>query len=100
MVFTAPPVKVLPVGPVATVSTQKGQLLAVALPHRAGKSWRIARSFNAKVVREVSEADVGSNVVIVFRAVGTGRTRLVFALTRGESTTATASSTQIVTVRR
>jgi hypothetical protein len=95
---TAPPVKVLPTGPVSTITTQKGQLVSVALPHAAGKSWRIARTVNAKVLREVNEADVGSNVVVVFRAVGNGKATIVFARTRGESTTADASRTFRVTV--
>lgn len=80
------PVGPLPAGPVSTIQTQKGELVAVALPHRAGgRVWRIARTVNAKVVREVSEADVGSSVVIVFKAVGSGNATVVFGLTRGET---------------
>ena len=68
------------------IETQKGQLVAVALPRRSsGRVWRVARSFNAKIVRQVSEANVGQNVVLVFRVVGNGTTKLVFALTRGET---------------
>lgn len=96
---TAPPVKSIPRGPVSTIATQRGQLVSVALPHAAGKSWRIARAFDAKVVREVTEGDLGSQVVVVFRAVGKGRTSIVFARTRGESATADASRTFTVTVR-
>ena len=47
--------------------------------------WRTARAFDARVVAEVSEADVGANVVLVFRAVGPGKTTVTFALTRGET---------------
>ena len=47
--------------------------------------WRLARKVNANVARQVSEADVGSNVVVVFKVVGRGKTSIVFALTRGES---------------
>jgi hypothetical protein len=47
--------------------------------------WRIARPVNAKVVREVSEADVGNSVVIVFKAVGSGNANVFFGLTRGET---------------
>jgi hypothetical protein len=96
---TAPPVKHIPIGPVSTIATQRGQLVSVALPHAAGKSWRIARAVNAKVVREVGEADVGSNVVIVFKAVGKGHATIVFALTRGEASHAYASRSFSVTVR-
>jgi hypothetical protein len=35
-------------------------------------------------VRQLYEADMGRNVVLVFKVVGRGRTALVFALTRGD----------------
>jgi hypothetical protein len=82
------PVGRLPAGPVSITRTPPGQLVAVALP-RARKStglvWRLARSYNAKVVRQVSEAVVGRNVVLVFKVVGRGDTALVFALTPGDT---------------
>ena len=82
---SAPPVGPLPPGPRATLVTEKGQLVAVALPHRSkGRVWRIARPVNAVVLRQISEADVGSSVVLVFRAAGAGTARLAFGLTRGE----------------
>jgi hypothetical protein len=82
------PVGPLPRGPISTITTAPQQLIAVALPHaakRSGLVWRIARRYDSRVVREVSEADVGSNVVIVYKVVGRGRTSLVFALTRGDT---------------
>jgi len=82
------PVGPLPNGPVTTVKTSPNQLVAVALP-KAGAStglvWRIARRYDSTVVREVSEADVGANVVVVFKVVGRGSTSIVFALTRGDT---------------
>ena len=55
------------------------------MPHRAGgRSWRIAGSINGSIVQEVGEADVGANVVVVFKATGRGSATIVFALTRGE----------------
>lgn len=82
------PVGPLPSGPVATTTTAPGQLVAVALP-RAGRQsglvWRMARRYDANVVRQVSEADVGANVVLVFKVIGRGSTSLVFALTRGDT---------------
>ena len=96
---TAPPVKFVPIGPVSTITTQRGQLVSVALPHAPGKSWRIARPFDAKIVREVGEADVGANVVVVFKAAGTGRTKIVFARTRGEAARADASRSFSLIVR-
>jgi hypothetical protein len=48
--------------------------------------------------KEVTEANVGQNVVIVFRAVGRGTTKVVYALTRGETRKAYASDTFVVKV--
>jgi hypothetical protein len=71
---TAPPVGPLPTGPTAAIQTETGELVAFALPHRAnGRSWRIARSVNPHVLRQVSEADIGRQVVLVFKAAGRGR---------------------------
>jgi hypothetical protein len=39
---------------------------------------------NAQVLSQVSEADVGNNVVLVFKATGPGTTTVSFGLTRGE----------------
>jgi len=93
---SAPPVGPLPRGPVTTIVTHPGLRVAVALPRRAastGLVWRIARPFDGRVVRELSEADVGTSVVVVFAVVRTGRTSLVFGLTRGETPRAYASAT-------
>jgi hypothetical protein len=82
------PVGPLPAGPVSTTTTKPGLLVAVALPRArqsSGLVWRLARRYNAAVVRQVSEADVGGNVVVVFKVVGRGDTALVFALTRGDT---------------
>lgn len=82
------PIGPVPAGPVVTTTTTPGQLVAVALPHASSGSglvWRVARRFDPHVVRQVSEGDLGSNVVLVFKIVGRGKTSLVFALTRGDS---------------
>jgi len=97
---TAPPVGPLPSGPASRISTQKGQLFAVALPQRsAGRVWRVARSFDAKIVRQVSEADVGPSIVLVFRAIGKGTVTISFGLTRGETAKAYESRRFTVRVR-
>ena len=84
-VASAPPVGPLPAGPSSSIATTKGQLVAVALPVRAGgRVWRIARNANPGVLRQVSEADVGRSVVLVFQATGKGTTTIAFGLTRGE----------------
>jgi len=82
------PVGPLPPGPVSTITTGPNQLVAIALPHAAKKSglvWRLARRYDSAVVRQVSEADVDTNVVLVFKILSRGKTSLVFALTRGDT---------------
>jgi hypothetical protein len=97
---TAPPVGPLPAGPTAAIKTETGELVAFALPHRTkGRVWRIARSVNAHVLRQVSEADVGSQVVLVFKAAGPGTATVAFGLTRGERPQALESRRFTVTVR-
>jgi hypothetical protein len=96
----APPVGPLPKGPVSDVTTPVGQLIAVALPRKSnGRVWRLARRVDPAVVRQVSEADVGSSVVVVFRATGRGSARIVFAVTRGETAKALATATYNVHVK-
>jgi hypothetical protein len=95
---TAPPVGPLPKGPTTTITTAKGSLVSVALPSRPGKSWRLARGVSARVLTEIGEADVGKNVVIVFRAVGRGGATVAYGLTVGEGKKAYASATFHVTV--
>lgn len=82
------PIGPLPRGPVTNIDTARGSLLAVALPRQnpaAGLVWRVARRVDGRVLRQISEADVGSSVVVVFRATGKGKAAIHFALTRGES---------------
>ena len=80
------PIGSLPAGPVGSIVTQRGELVAVALPVRSGgRVWRVARAFDAGVLRQVSEANVGSSVVLVFRALGTGATTITLALTRSDT---------------
>jgi hypothetical protein len=82
------PVGSLPVGPAATIDVQHGELVALALPRRsAGRVWRLARPFDANVLRQVSEANVGGSVVLVFRAKGAGLTTVSIALTKGDAST-------------
>jgi hypothetical protein len=84
------PVGPLPKPAVTSVSTTRGSLVSVALPSArpaTGLVWRIARPLDARKVRQVGEADVGRAVVLVFRVVGAGRTSIVLAQTRGETST-------------
>src|SRR5262245_37514298 len=82
------PVGPLPRATVTTITTGPNQFVAVALPHaskKSGLSWRLARQYDSSVVRQLSAADIGTNVVIVFKVTGRGTTSLVFALTRGDT---------------
>ncbi|MBV8949388.1 MAG: hypothetical protein JOZ99_00815, partial [Actinobacteria bacterium] len=47
--------------------------------------WRVARPFDPRVLTQVSEADVGTSVVLVFRAKRPGRTTVTLALTKGDT---------------
>jgi hypothetical protein len=97
---SSPPVGPLPSGPTSTIRTQVGQLVAFALPHRPnGRVWRIARTIDSKVLVEVSEADLGANVVLVFRATGKGTANVSFGLTRGERAKAYEARRFTVSVR-
>jgi hypothetical protein len=82
-----------PIGPLphvkpTAVATQRGALVAVALPRQSASSglvWRIARTVDARVVREVEERDLSQSTVVVFRVVGRGTATIAFALTRGDT---------------
>ena len=81
--------------PLRTVELTKGETFTASLPkvERAGRVWRIARPFDASVVREVRERETAGSVVVAFRAVSPGTTNVVFALTRGETRRAEAART-------
>jgi hypothetical protein len=99
-IASSPPVGPLPAGPTSTISTQVGQLVSFALPHRAnGRVWRVARQVKSSVLVQVTEGDVGSNVVLVFKAKGKGSTTVSFGLTRGETAKAYEARRFVVNVK-
>lgn len=97
------PIGPLPPGPVTAISTPKGSLVAVALPRQkasTGLVWRVARPVDDRVVVQISERNVGSSVVLVYRAVGAGNAAVRFGLTRGDTSgVAVRSATYRVHVR-
>jgi hypothetical protein len=99
----SPPIGSLPKGPTTSVATQRGQLVAIALPSQkaaSGLVWRVARRVDAAVLRQVSEANVGASVVVVFRATNAGTAKVAFALTKGDaSSKAVKAATWVVEVR-
>jgi hypothetical protein len=77
-----------------TIAATTGHAFAVMLPRPriTGRVWRVARAYDSKVVRELGERKLATGAVrVTFRAVGPGRTRIVFALTRGETAHAYAA---------
>lgn len=92
---TAPPVGPLPKGPHTTIQAPRGGYVAVSVPRplaSTGNVWRIARRYDANVVRQVSERFVGNVLVVVFRTIGPGTTSIILAKTHGETRTALAAS--------
>jgi len=92
---SATPVGPLPKGPSSTVHLTVGKSHTVRLPKvtTAGRVWRIARAFNAKVVTETREGETNGQVWVTFRGVGAGSTKVVFAQTKGETSHAFAART-------
>lgn len=94
------PIGKLPPGPIVKVSAARGELVSIALPRPVGgKVWRIARTVDPKVLRQVSEGTLSSGPVVVFRAIGQGHAVVRFALTTSDaSAKALASRTLEVTI--
>jgi hypothetical protein len=83
---TAPPVGPLPQGPTIRLPAKTGSTfrVSVAKPRVAGRVWRIARPYNARVVREVREGETKAAIWWDFRALRHGATTIVLAQTLGE----------------
>jgi hypothetical protein len=97
---TAPPVGPLPAGPTTTVTVGVGRTFTVTLPtpRIEGRVWRVARPYDGKVVRQVGEGDSARGVWLSYRGRTAGNTRVVFALTRGETRKAYAARTFVIRV--
>jgi hypothetical protein len=83
----APPVGRLTKGPVTTISTKVGSLVALALPSRpasTGLVWREARDV-PPILNQITETEVDGNIVAVYKAVHTGTATVIYALTLGET---------------
>lgn len=68
-------------------------------PANSGLVWRVARPFDPKVVRQVGEGEDRLMVWLRFKAVGVGTTKVVLALTKGETRKAYAARTWAVSAR-
>ena len=96
------PVGALPQGPVRTVKVLRDATFVISAPKRPANSglvWRIARAFDGEVVQQVGEGEDRFSVWLRFKATRTGTTRIVLALTRGETRKAAASRTWVISVR-
>lgn len=96
------PVGPLPQGPVRTVKVLRDATFVISAPKRPANSglvWRIARAFDGEVVQQVGEGEDRFSVWLRFKATRTGTTRIVLALTRGETRQAAASRTWVISVR-
>lgn len=83
---SAPPVGKLPPSPVTTITTHRGQLFALALPEgKNGLVWRGAKNTNWRVATPVREADVGTTLVLIYRAGKPGIADVAYGLTKGET---------------
>jgi hypothetical protein len=82
---STPPVGPLPKGPVTTITTPSQEYVSVALNRgQSGLVWRVARSWNTRVVVQTAESNLGDLTVYVFRTIEPGTTTLRFALTNDD----------------
>ena len=66
-------------------SSQGTERAAAHQPASGARAAARLETFDGAVLHEFSEANVGSSVVLVFRAVGAGSTTVSLALTKGDT---------------
>ncbi len=96
------PVGPLPKGPTQTLRVHPGASLTLSVPRptsASGKVWRVARPYDPKVVRQVSEGATSKKIWLRYRAVRKGTTTVRLALTRGETRKAYAARSFRIVVR-
>lgn len=99
-VASATPIGPLPKGPTTAVTVEAAHSFTVRLPQPkvAGRVWRVARAYDGKVVQEIKEGETSKDVWLTYKGVKRGKTRIVFALTRGETSHAYAARTFAISV--
>src|SRR5262245_53048899 len=99
---SAPPVGRLPeTRTTVTVKVTPDKLVSFTLPRSTVKGgvWRVARAYDNRVVQERSERRLKSGAVrITLEATGPGTTRVVYALTKGETPKAYVARVYEITV--
>lgn len=101
-VASSTPVGPLPKGPVVLLTVKPKEQFTIVVkkrPAKTGLVWRIARAFNPKVVKQVGEGETATTVWLRFRGAGKGQTKIVLAVTKGETRKAFAAGFWVVTVR-
>jgi len=58
----------------------------------------LARRVSDKALREISERNIGRNVIVVYKVVGRGRVTVAYGLTKGETRKAYKSVTYKVEI--
>lgn len=98
---SAAPVGKLPPATKLTFKVMVDKPLSVTLPRPKirGGVWRIARAYDSTVVQQQAERTLASGAIrITLRTTGPGTTRVIFALTRGETRKAYAARIYQITV--
>jgi hypothetical protein len=98
---SAPPVGKLPAARTLAYKTIPGKVLTITLPNPAlkGGVWRVARAYDDQVVQELGERKLqNGSVRITLETTGPGTTRVIFAVTRGETAKAYAARIFEITV--
>ena len=81
------------------VTPDKSLTLTLPRPSIKGGVWRVARAYDDKVVYQQGERTLPSGAIrITLHATGPGTTRVVFALTKGETAKAYAARIFEITV--
>ena len=81
------------------VTPDKSLTLTLPRPAIKGGVWRVARAYDSKVVFQQGERTLASGAIrITLHATGPGTTRVIYALTKGETAKAYAARIFEITV--
>ena len=98
---SAPPVGKLPAATTVAYKTIPGKVLTFTLPKPAltGGVWRVARAYDGEVVQQLGERKLkNGSIRITLETTGPGTTRVIFAVTKGETAKAYAARIFEITV--
>ena len=98
---SAPPVGKLPAATTIAYKTIPGKVLTFTLPKPAlkGGVWRVARAYDDQVVQQLGERKLkNGSIRITLETTGPGTTRVIFAVTKGETAKAYAARVFEITV--